>query len=245
MRKLFLDIETSPHQAFVWGLFDVNIGLGQLIEPSRVLCVAYQFEGEPMRFVAEWQGGGHAAMIEKVHAVLEEADMVVHYNGQSFDEKHLNREFLLVGLAPPAPFRRADLYRTVRKRFKFASSKLEHVAEQLCIRQGKIKTDFSLWRQVLAGDKKAQRKMERYNREDVALTKALYEELLPWISDHPNIALHEGKPFACTHCGSSRLQRRGTARLITGSYQRFQCRECGSWSRSSQRIDSTALRPVV
>ena len=38
MRILLLDIETSPMSAYVWGLFDQNIGLNQMIDTSKVLC---------------------------------------------------------------------------------------------------------------------------------------------------------------------------------------------------------------
>jgi uncharacterized protein len=241
VKKLFLDIETSPHLAYTWGLFNENIGLGQLVEPSRVLCVGYKFDGRPLQFAAEWQQGGHERMIEKVHAALCDADVVVHYNGQSFDEKHLNREFLMAELAPPSPFQRVDLYRTVKKRFKFASSRLEHVVRQLQIRDGKIKTDFSLWKRCLDGEKAAHCEMEKYNLEDVSLLVDLYDELLPWITAHPNVAL--GHDFACTKCGSKKLQRRGVYRTAAGVYQRFQCQDCGAWSRAATRSSTTALRP--
>ena len=40
MKILVLDIETSPHTGFHWGLFQQNISLNQLIESSTVLCWA-------------------------------------------------------------------------------------------------------------------------------------------------------------------------------------------------------------
>ena len=38
MKLLFLDIETSPNQAYVWGLFKQNIGISQMTDSSRVMC---------------------------------------------------------------------------------------------------------------------------------------------------------------------------------------------------------------
>lgn len=243
MRTLYLDIETSPHLAFVWRLFQENVGLSQLVEPSRVLCMAYAFDDEEMQFAAEWQRGGHEGMVRKLHAALEEADAVVHYNGVSFDEKHLNREFLQADLVPPAPYQTIDIYRTIKQRFKFASSKLEQVARELEVREGKLKTDFSLWRGVMEGNKESQAEMEAYNREDVELLRSLYPKLLPWMKRHPNVALYDGNiDLACTRCGSGFVERRGYTRTSAGVFPRFQCRECGGWGRGSKRVQTTGLR---
>lgn len=152
MKKVFLDIETSPHVAYVWKLFDENISLEQLIEPTRVICLAWKFDGEPVDFAAEWQEGGHEGMIKMAFQVVDSADAIVHFNGTSFDEPHLNREFLEYGMLPPSKPETIDLYRTIRSKFRFASNKLQHVSDELALREGKIKTDFTLWERVLRGD---------------------------------------------------------------------------------------------
>lgn len=245
MRKLFLDIETSPHVAYTWSLFNANIGASQLIEPSRILCVAYGFEDEPMKFAAEWGRTGHRGMIEAVHGALSKADAVLHYNGTSFDEKHLNREMLEHGLKPPAPYETIDIYRTIKQRFKFASSKLAQVSVELEIRQGKLKTDFSLWRRVLEGDRAARAEMKKYCMEDTELLRELYPELLPWIRRHPNVALFEdGVEQKCTRCGSTNLIKDGFKRSSAGVFQRYACRDCGGYARGAKRLGTTPLREV-
>ncbi len=242
MRKLFLDIETSPHQVYCWGLWSENIGVNQIIQPSRVLCVAYAFDDEPMQFVSEW-GDGREAMIEQLWRVLDEADAVVHYNGISFDEPHLNREFLQAGLNPPSKYQSIDLYRTVKRRFRFAANKLEQVAKELELREGKLKTDFELWRGVLAGYGASLLLMEQYNREDVELTRSLYNELLPWIDRHPNAALFEGDDIIrCTRCASDNMTKDGFARTSAGTFQKYRCGDCGGQSRGKARTSTTPLR---
>ena len=84
MKKLFLDIETSPHIAYVWKLFDENISLDQLITPTRVICLAWKFDDdEDTTFAAEWQRGGHTAMVRKAYKAIDEADAIDHNNGAS------------------------------------------------------------------------------------------------------------------------------------------------------------------
>jgi len=245
MRTLFLDIETTPHVAFIWRLFQENVGPSQLIEPSRLLCVAYAFDDEPMRFAAEWQGKqGHASMVRNLHYALDEADVVVHYNGTSFDEKHLNREFLQAGMRPPSPYATIDIYRTIKQRFKFASSKLEQVAKELEVRDGKIKVDFDLWRGVMNNSLQARGQMMEYNKEDVELLRTLYPILRPWIKRHPNVALYDtdGEELACTRCASTTVQRRGYVLTAAGRFPKFQCLSCGGWSRGAKRVSTTPLR---
>ena len=242
MRKLYLDIETSPHQVYCWGLWSENIGVNQIIEPSRVLCVAYAFDDEQMQFVSEWQDG-RPAMLAQLWTILDKADAVIHYNGVSFDETHLNREFLQAGLNPPSRFQSIDLYRTVKRRFRFAANKLEQVAKELELREGKIKTDFDLWKGVMDGDRDFQLLMEEYNREDVELTRELYKEMLPWIDRHPNAALYENDMLMrCTRCASENLTKDGFARTSAGTFQRYRCGDCGGLSRGMKRDATTPLR---
>ena len=44
-------------------------------------------------------------MIKGIHKLLDECDAVIHYNGSKFDIPTLNKEFLLHGLHPPAPYK--------------------------------------------------------------------------------------------------------------------------------------------
>jgi len=45
-RILVLDIETSPNLAWVWGMWDQNVGINQLVESQTVLCFAARWLGE-------------------------------------------------------------------------------------------------------------------------------------------------------------------------------------------------------
>jgi DNA-directed RNA polymerase subunit RPC12/RpoP len=182
-------------------------------------------------------------MVKHVYKAICQADVIVHYNGTSFDEPHLNREFLEAGLHPPSKPETVDLYLAIGRKFRFASKKLQHAADVLKLRQGKIRTDFTLWSRVLDGDKNAQAEMEKYNREDVELTAALYHRVLPWIDKHPNAGLYENDTLMrCTHCGSENLVKDGLQRTSSGIFQRYRCRDCGARSRGLKRTRSTPLR---
>lgn len=246
MKILYLDIETSPNVAYVWGLRNQNVGLSQLVEPARVISAAYSWDHqEKVNFVSEWDDG-RVTMLNRLHSALDAADAVVHYNGASFDIPHLNREFLEVNLGPPAPFAQIDLYRTVRKMFRFPTAKLAHLGDVLELgEEGKLHTDMSLWVNVLAKDKDAQREMKRYNIEDVVILKDLYTKLKPWVRSHPNVGLYtDGTEPVCISCGSDDLEKRGFAYTNAGKFQRYVCLECGRWMRGATRVETTPMREV-
>lgn len=244
MRILTLDIETTPNLAHVWGLWQQNVGLNQLLEAGEVLCLAAKwYDSTEVEFYAAWDG--REQMIRGAHDLLTEADAVVHYNGNAFDIPHLNREFLLADLEPPMPAKQIDLLATVKKRFQFPSNKLAYVTEALGL-GGKANTGgHETWVGCMAGDPKAQRRMRKYNVQDVRITEALYTRLLPWIEGHPHVGLHDGNDTSCPNCGGEHLQRRGYAYTPTRRFQQYQCQDCGKWIRSSRSINGVVTQGAL
>lgn len=248
MRVGYLDIETTPHLGHVWGLWQQNISLSQLQQATEMLCFVAKFRGEKkVRFHASdyAPSGDSQAMVQAAHDILDEADVIVHYNGRRFDVPHLNREFAAAGFRPPSPFKQVDLLETVKRRFKLASNKLAYVSEFFGL-DGKVEHEgHSLWVKCMAGDTKAWRDMKKYNVRDVTLLEELHDKLLPWIPNHPNAALIDGlEGDHCHQCASENLVKEGRAYTKQGAFQRFHCADCGAWSRSGRRLASVDIREV-
>lgn len=248
-RILVIDIETSPHLVYTWGLYNQNIGINQIVEPTRMLSFAASWHGKKrVEFHGEFNFStekldNHLPMVLRAHQLLDEADIVVHYNGRTFDIPHLQREFMQAELPPPSPFKQVDLYQQA-KRARWASNKLQHVSTELGL-EGKVEhSGFDLWRQVLAGDPKAWRLFRKYNRGDVTLTDDLYDRMLPYLHGHPHVGLYTDLEDCCSRCGGTDLERRGVAYTPLGAYQQYRCHNCGAWSRSKERIATVDLRGV-
>lgn len=235
-RILSIDIETSPIVAHAWGLRKQNIGINQIIEHPRTICFAAKFmDQKKVHFYSEHKHGPEV-MFHAAHSLMSEADVLMHYNGDAYDIKRLNTEFLLAGLNPPAPFRSIDLLKVMRANFSFPSNKLAYIAERLGT-EGKMQNSgHDLWIRCLAGDPKAWAEMRRYNIQDVVLLEELYALVRPWIKAHPHHGLYSGDADACPSCGGVELIRQGFAITTGGRYQRYQCKGCGTWSRGSQRV---------
>lgn len=246
MRLLILDIETSPNVAHIWRLHgEQHVSREQLQVPTEVLCWAAKWLGEDeVTFASQWGKGGRERMVRKMHALLDEADAVIHYNGKQFDVPHLNTEFALLDLWAPSPFKQIDLLLCVRKNFNFPNNQLAYVAPALGC-PGKIDTGgHELWVDVLARKRKALRLMEEYNRNDVVITEALYAKLRPWLSGHPNRRLYDGGD-GCITCGSEHLQRRGFAYTGAGKFVKYQCQDCGKYMRASSRTSGVTIQEAV
>lgn len=229
MKILHLDIETAPSIAYVWSLWKQNIAINQIVEDGYTLCWAAKWHGKKEIIFRSIQEDGMEKMIKDMHVLLEEADAVVHYNGTKFDIPILNQEFLLQGLLPPAPFHQIDLFKTVKKRFRFSSNKLDYVARRLGL-GGKVQhMGMQLWRDCMAGHPQAWKIMKKYNIQDTKLLEKLYRYLLPWIQDHPNHALFKDtdRPV-CPNCGSHYVVKKGIETTKTMQYQRYKCNSCGT-----------------
>lgn len=237
-KVLFTDIETSPILAHIWSLRDLNVGINQIIQDPEIIGVGYGWDGKPAKYVAKWDEGGYIDMLTHAWGLLDEADVVVHYNGDRFDVPWLNGEFARVGLTPPSPFKSLDLYKVVRKNFRFPSYKLDYVAGAL-LDEHKLSTGgHKLWVDCLNGDEKARARMARYCKQDVNLLPRLLDELRPWIGNQFNPALYEGgaAELACQKCGSDDFIRpKGTAYTATRAYPQYWCDPhkggCGGWTR--------------
>lgn len=242
MKILLLDIETSPNVAHVWQLFNQNVSLSQLRESSFTMCFAAKWYRQKGTHFFSYHNDGRENMLDAAWDLLNQADAVVTYNGNRFDIPTLNKEFVLQDLAPPAPYKSIDLYRVVAKQFRFPSGKLAYVADALGI-GGKVGHEgHELWVKCLAGDAAAWRKMEQYNKQDVHLLEPLYDRLIPWITNHPNLNLYDDTlPEGCPNCGCGALTKQGFTTTGVGRFQRFKCSGCGTWSRSTKRIDGTTI----
>ena len=214
-RILLLDIETAPNTAYVWSLRTDYISIEQLVESGYALCVSAKWLGEKEVLFYSIKEHGVGSMLQAIHNLIEEADIVVHYNGTKFDIPTLQREFLTEGLAPPSPIKQIDLLKVVRKQFRFSSNKLDYVCQRLGLGNKVRHKGMQLWRDCMAGNDKAWAVMERYNKRDVVLLEKLYHRLLPWIPNHPNVTLYTGVVASCPRCGSAKFQSRGTYQSST------------------------------
>lgn len=243
LKRLILDIETSPMTLKGFGLRDQNFGLDQLIVPTRMLSFAAKWfdNGEDIAFYADFNNDpdDKYEMVTAAWDLINEANVVIHFNGKSFDMKHINREFVEVGLGPPKPYQQVDLLKVARKHFYLPSYKLDYILRWLG-HEGKVKhAGFVMWNDVMEGDEKARKLFEEYNIGDILRTQLVYVDFMAWIDDHPNaqLFLERGDNPICPTCTSIDVVKDGTApRGNLSRVQCYRCKSCGRSFRGSQTL---------
>lgn len=238
MKILVLDIETSPNLVWTFGLWNQNISADKIVQPIYIMSWAAKWVGEKTVMYKKYDD---PEFLIGIWELMDEADAIVHYNGSAFDIPQLNREFLEAGLPPPSVFKEIDLYKVVKKEFKFPYNSLSYVASVL-LNEDKVTTGgIKLWLACLSEEAWAWKKMKEYNIADVNITEKLYLKVRGWIKNHPNHGLYvedQDNPV-CRNCGSQNVIGKGWEQPVTTGvvgYQRYKCKDCGANLRGRTAI---------
>lgn len=252
LKILFLDLETAPAAAYVWGLYNQNIGINQLISHPRIIAYSAKwYKSKSVIFQSEYHDG-QDVMLAGIHTLLDEADIVMGWNSKGFDVKWLEGEFQLAGMLPPAPYHQVDLMLHFRKHSRFISKKLDYVSQRL-LAEHKVHHDgFEMWRACIEPDydpalkKKYWNKMRTYAKKDTALLEPIFDSVRGWIN-LPTPIIVDPAEARCTNCGSTDLQWRGFAYTQASVFRRFQCQNptCGKWGRAVNREHTTGMTRAV
>jgi RNase_H superfamily len=226
---LVIDIEWAPALVYTFDMWNSNASPDKIIDHGGMLCFCAHWYGtKEYLFYSLWDNG-RDAMAKAALDLLTEADAVVTYNGIKYDIPKITGEIVLAGLNPPPKVAQIDLIRTVKK-FGFNMNRLAYIAPLLKIGNKMKHQGFDLWKDVMAGDAKAQTTMKRYCIQDVKITTKLYNRIKPFIQDHPALRHGDG----CTACGSNKTQKRGPRVTRFFSIQRNQCQSCGHWFETTR-----------
>lgn len=236
-KVLILDVETSPIQCWTWGTWKQNINPEQIIRDWQILTWAVKWLNDDEVFSGavtpqEAIKGEDKRIMKGLWEFVEDADVIVAHNGADFDIKRMNSRFILNDINPPLSYQVIDTLQLARKKFAFTYNKLDFIGKILGIGE-KIKTDFSLWKDVLKGDQDAIDKMVKYNKRDVTLLEEVYHKLGVWMPSHPNFGMFiDDNQTMCPHCTSTDITWKGYYTTLVGMYKTSRCNHCGFVSRT-------------
>lgn len=256
LTTLLVDIERLPG-SFTADFWDLNAFKNRRIHadlvtewPSTVCVAALWYGPKPANlprktFTAAWDEGGADAMYETAFALYDAADVVVTYNGVSFDNRHLTSGWTERGMGRPSPWVDVDLLKVARQSQGWESKTLDSVCRRLGIDTKNDKYDIETARAAMAGDVKAQRKLKRYNENDTAILAGVYERLLPYIKSHPHVAPSVGleRP-TCPRCGSTDVTRSGTYSPGVFNYLAYKCNACSGPFRTTYESRGPSVRAL-
>jgi hypothetical protein len=249
---LVLDIETAPIEAYVWGMFNQNIGLEQVITNTTVISWSAKWMGAPADTIM-YKDQRDAKdirddkeLLEPLWSLLDEADCVLTQNGVGFDIPKLNYRFAKNKFKPYSKFKDIDTLKIAKKVFGFDSNKLAHMTDLFCTKYKKLShkkyPGFLLWQACMKGDKAAFKEMEEYNKVDVLSLEELYvDHFLPWDDSLNFAAWSDEYKFRC-NCGNDELVAKGFHITKKSKFQKYICTNCGKEHRGSENLFSKEKR---
>ena len=252
VKVLIFDIETAPMQAFVWGLFNQNIGLEQVTQHTTILSWSAKWLHEPASKVMYRDQRNckdirnDKELMESIRSLLDEADVVITQNGERFDVPKLFYRFAVHKIKPPSSFKHIDTLKIAKKVFAFDSNKLQHLTSLFCKKYLKLDHSkfpgFKLWSECLKGNKEAFKEMEKYNKHDVLSLEELYvDHFAPWDNTLNFASFTEELTFRC-NCGSDSFTHKGFIRTKKSKFKRLICDHCGKEHRESKNLFSKEQR---
>ena len=228
---LFYDLETTPSHGYVWGKYDQTVL--KFTAHRELLSVAYKWHGESKIHCETREGQkSDKALVARLHALFNEADILVAHNGDSFDAKVARARFSFHRMAPTKVLASVDTRKVARDYFSFNGNSLSDLADFFNLgAKGSVGSGIELWLACMRNEPAAWRKMERYNKQDVRLLAKLYTVLRPYMLKHPNVARildPRGTAPACGVCGSLHVKRNGIRATVAAVKQQYMCNRCGS-----------------
>jgi predicted PolB exonuclease-like 3'-5' exonuclease len=240
MKRLFLDIETSPNLVLSWRTgYKINIDSENIIKERAIICVCYKWENEKtVKFIKWDKNQNDKKIIEQIIPVLDEADELVGHNIEAFDLAWIKTRAIYYGIITSPHYKCIDTLLFARKRLYFNSNKLEYLARYLGV-GGKIKTEFNLWKRItLENHKPSLDKMVIYCKMDVLLLERVYHRL----QNHMVMQTHAGvlnglSKWTCPKCSSSVVHTAKTRITAQGTVKKqMACNKCGHTYTISQTV---------
>lgn len=228
MKILLYDIETTPNLAYVWGKYEQNVI--RFKKQWQLLSFAYKWLGEKeVSYVSATGQRSDKKLVKALHNLITQSDISIAHYGDEFDNKKSNARFIFYNLRPPPPRHTIDTKKVATKYFKFNGNGLDDLGEYFGFGRKHKHEGIDLWFKCMAGDKKADKQMELYNKQDVVLLEKIYLRMRPWITNHPRVCFKRAR--SCRACGSTALRSNGYRASATKLYRRLVCLDCGAWNR--------------
>lgn len=231
---LLVDVENAPYTAYVWQRWKANISQDQSVQDGYLLSFSAKWLGQDeILFEHITERENDKNIVESLHNLFNQADVIVAHNGKKFDEPLIKARYVQWGFEPPAPYKMVDTLQIAKKQFRFPSNSLDSIAAYLGLERKKKHEGFNLWVRCMNLEQEAFDEMEEYNVQDIVVLEQVYLKLRAWDNQHPNIALYYSDNKArCVCCGSEDIKPIAKSSYTQLSeFETVSCKSCGKKQR--------------
>lgn len=241
---LLFDIETKPIKAWVWDIWNQNIGLNQIIEDWSVLSWSAKWLDSDKIMYQDNRKANPVSddkeILYGIRDLLDKADIVITQNGIRFDQPKLFARFKKHGIPLPSTFKHIDTCKIAKKYFAFTSNKLEHLCEVLGVKKKKLKhkkfPGFEMWDECIKGNLEAWQEMELYNKHDVLALEEVFWKLQD-IDSTINFDLYHDEEEQICRCGSTDFTLLPKFYFTpAGKFHLYRCNQCNAVTRDTENL---------
>ena len=248
---LVLDIETSNIIAKVWGLWNQNVGLNQVVKHSSIFSYSAKFIGDDKIFYDDTffqkDRRDDKRIVTQLVELINQSDFILAHNGVKFDMTRIRARATVHGLPAVKEVHEIDTLKIAKKKLGFDSNKLEHLTHMLCTKHKKlVDKKFhgqALWNEFEAGNELAQIEMKEYNQLDILSLEELYvDHLAKYDYMTPNFSSFNSSELFRCNCGNDSFVPAGFHLTKKSKFAKFRCSSCGKTHRSSENLHSKEKR---
>ena len=215
-----------------------NIDYSNIIKERGIICICYKWEDEKEVHSLQWDSKqSDKSMLQKFVQVANMSDEMVGHNGDRYDLTWIRTRCLFHSIPMFPLYKTIDTLKVSRSKFRFNSNRLDYIAQFLGMGK-KIKTEFSMWKDILLRkDKVAMEKMIKYCKMDVILLENIYKKLSVHIPNktHYGVIFGQGKG-TCPECGSDNLWVEKYSTSATGLKKvQYICKTCDKYHTKTDK----------
>lgn len=254
-KVLYFDLENSLMQGYFFNIWNVNIGGNRISKHSHLLSNSWAFDDEEVQGIRltpeQVKSSDDLLVVVDMIKAIEQADILISYNGISFDKRVLNTRALHHGLPPIRWGKHYDVMREIKKNFRFPSNSMDNVSNYLGIEGKNTSNHRRLWERCFEywnyeECEEALKQMLVYGKQDITVLRNLHKRIMGWDKSAVNVGLitkeingtntKDNHTLLCPHCASEDVDKLGSkAYTSTMSYDIYRCSNssCRGLSRSN------------
>jgi uncharacterized protein YprB with RNaseH-like and TPR domain/DNA-directed RNA polymerase subunit RPC12/RpoP len=234
---LYFDIETTNFKATF----------------GEVLMMGYRWHGEEeykIVKVTDYEGWDELNIedrdyyvLQDMHEIISEADVLVGHYSKRFDHRFIQSRCLYhkLPVIPNPPH--VDTWHIAKYQMAIGSNSMKNIAKFLKCDNQKDSLPIHIWRRANAYDEECIEMIAEYCLQDVRTQYSMTQRLMPLANAIPNMnLLVNSTKYLCSGCGSDNVQKRGFHFTKINKYQRFQCMNCGKWSRGRNTLTDKEIK---
>jgi len=258
---LFIDVEVQGSLNISFPRFKAFISPSAVLKEPYLLTFASNWAHEPEEKVLVKGLDDYSAfedncqndilLVEELWELLDQADVVIAHNN-SFDRGQINSRFAYYGIDPPSDYKTICTLKALKQYFKLPANSLDAATKYFELERKLSHEGISLWVDCFKGDVEAFKKLKEYNHGDIPTLRQLYYKVLPFIKNHPNLAVYYGDDkVRCNNCGGVDMKLTSDyAYTNLSKFHTYRCGGCGATKRTRKNLrgkgemDSTLMNIV-